>query len=124
MKTDIELKNAGFTDSGITRYRNTEEAYCEELYKKALALGDRDKADDLPREVTHEHVRDAAHAIASKGSSGQSTAQVFCQVGEYLFTAAAGVGAGKLDEKWGIILFGVSLTLGVVLFVIRNTRRP
>jgi|SRR5688572_32798019 len=123
VKADQDLKDAGFTDSGIVRYRNTAKGYCDELFAKAVALGDRDKATDTPREVTHEHVRDAAVALGQKGRDNQTPGQIRCQVGEYLFTAAAGVGAGKLDQQWGIILFGVSLAIGVVLFVIRNTRK-
>lgn len=123
MKTDQELKDAGFTDSGTTRYRATAKGYCDELFTKAVALGDRDKATDTPREVTHEHVRDAASELAQRGRDNQTPSQVWCQVGEYVFTAAAGVGAGKLDQSWGVMLFGVSVALGVILFVIRNTRK-
>ena len=123
MKTPEELTNEGFTDSGTARYQKTAEEYCHQLFVKASALGERDKAQDMPREVTHEHVRDAAMAIATRGRDGQSWLQVWCQIGEYLATAAAGVGAGKLTESWGTILFGSSLTLGIVLFVVRNTKK-
>src|SRR6266850_2336378 len=120
MKSDQDLKAAGFTDSGVSRYKKTAEDYCEELYVKAVALGDRDKASDAPREVTHEHVRDAASDIQRRGREGKSPTQIWCQVGEYVCAGTAGVGAGKLDTTWGIALFGLSLTLGVVLFIIRN----
>ena len=122
MKTDQELEQNGFTDSGTTRYRNAVTAYCDELYAKAIALGDRDKAPDTPREVTHEHVRSAAAAIAIRGREGQTTLQVWCQIGEYLCAALAGVGGGKLETSWGTALFGISLAVGVILFVTRNTR--
>jgi hypothetical protein len=123
VKTDAELIAAGFTDSGITRYRNTANGFCDELFIKAVALGDRDKAVDAPREVTHEHVRDAAAKLAERGRKGQSSLQIWCQIGEYVFTATAGVGAAKLDQSWGIILFGGSVALGVILFVVRNTQK-
>lgn len=122
MKTDQELDQAGFTDSGTTRYKNAVAAYCDELFGKSIALGDRDKAPDTPREVTHEHVRGAAAAIAIRGREGQTPLQVWCQIGEYLCAALAGVGGGKLEASWGTALFGVSLAVGVILFVIRNTR--
>lgn len=122
MKNDEELEQAGFTDSGTTRYRNAVTAYWEELYGKAIALGDRDKAPDTPREVTHEHVRSAAAAIAMRGREGQTTLQVWCQIGEYVCAALAGVGGGKLETNWGTVVFGLSLAVGVVLFVTRNTR--
>ncbi len=120
MKTDQDLKTAGFTDSGLNRYKKTVEDYCEEVYSKAVALGDRDKASDAPREVTHEHVRDAAAELQRRGRESRTTTQIWCQIGEYVCAATAGVGAGKLEATWGIALFGLSLTIGVVLFVVRS----
>lgn len=122
MKTDNELREAGFTESGAKRYAATTTAYCNELFAKSIASGDRDKALDTAREVTHEHVREAAAVLAVRGQDGQSTLQVWCQIGEYVCAALAGVGGGKLDQTWGVIVFGLSLTLGVILFVTRNTR--
>lgn len=120
MKTDQDLRTAGFTDSGLNRYKKTVEDYCEEVYSKAIALGDRDKASDAPREVTHEHVRDAAAELQRRGRESKTTTQIWCQAGEYVCAATAGVGAGKLDTTWGIALFGLSLTIGVVLFIVRS----
>lgn len=122
MKSEDELRQAGFTQSGANRYVATATAYCEDLFAKSVALGDIDKAPDTPREVTHDHVRGAATALAVRGQDGQSTLQVWCQIGEYVCAALAGVGGGKLDQTWGVVMFGLSLTIGVVLFVIRNTR--
>ena len=122
MKTDQELRAAGFTDSGATRYRATTQAYCDEVFAKAVALGDRDKAADAAREVTHEHVRGAAAVLSLKGQDRSDAVQVWCQVGEYVCASAAGVGGGKLEATWGVAVFGVSLTIGVILFVVRNTR--
>lgn len=120
MKTDQDLKAAGFTDSGQNRYKKTVDDYCEEIYSKAVALGDRDKAVDAPREVTHEHVRDAAAEIQRRGRESKNSTQIWCQVGEYVCAGTAGVGAGKLDAPWGIALFGLSLTIGVILFIVRS----
>lgn len=122
MKSEEELREAGFTQSGANRYLAAATAYCDELFSKSVALGDIDKAPDTPREVTHDHVRGAATVLAVRGQDGQSTLQVWCQVGEYICAALAGVGGGKLDQTWGVIMFGLSLTIGVVLFVTRNTR--
>ena len=122
MKTDSELDQAGFTESGKSRYKNTSIEYSDTLFTKAAALGDMDKAKGMPREVTHEHVRSATHAIASSfGKEGNSRAVVFCQVGEYVAAAGVGVGGGKLDQTWGIFLFGLSILIGIILFVSRNT---
>jgi len=123
VKTDQELEQAGFTNSGRTRYQTTTNEFCDTLFVKAVALGERDKAPNAPREVTHEHVRDAAQAIASTHKDSPTRLQIWCQLGEYVFTAAAGLGAGQLQHAWGIALFGISVAVGVVLFVIRNTQR-
>ena len=123
MKTDQELEQAGFTNSGKTRYQTTTNEFCDTLFVKAVALGERDKALNAPREITHEHVRDAAQAIATTHKDNSTKVQIWCQVGEYVFTAAAGVGAAQLEHTWGIALFGISVAVGVVLFVIRNTQR-
>jgi hypothetical protein len=124
VKTENELKTAGFTDSGKDRYLKSTKEYSDTLYAKSVALGDRDKADGMAREITHDHVRSAAHVIAaSYGKEGNSRAALFCQIGEYIAAAGVGVGGGKLEEKWGIFMFGISLAIGTVLFVARNTNK-
>ena len=122
MKTDQELQVGGFTESGAKRYKATAVAYCDELFNRSVALGESDKATDAPREITHDHVRSAAAALALKGQDKSDPVQIWCQVGEYLCAAAAGVGGGKLEQSWGVLLFGISLTVGVILFVVRNSR--
>lgn len=122
MKTPQELEAAGFTDSGARRYDASMEAYSAALFSKSVALGDRDKADDAPREVTHEHVRSAAAAIEMKGSDRTDPVKVWCQAGEYICAGLAGVGGGSLSKPIGIAVFGISLAVGLVLFVIRSTR--
>lgn len=122
MKSDQELKDAGFTESGLTRYKASTTAYCDDLFSKAMAIGERDRAEDGPREITHEHVRSAAVFLSVRGNNKEDSTQKLCQVGEYVCAAAAGVGGGKLDQSWGVILFGLSLTIGVILFVIRSFR--
>jgi NaMN:DMB phosphoribosyltransferase len=122
MKTDQELQAGGFTESGAKRYKATATAYCDQLFGRAVTLGESDKAIDAPREVTHEHVRSAAAALAVKGQDRSDPVQVCCQIGEYVCAACAGVGGGKLEHSWGVLMFGISLTLGVILFVVRNSR--
>ncbi len=124
MKSDDQLKAEGFTDSGRDRYKKTAGEYCDALFTKAVALGDRDKADGLPREVTHDHVKASAHVIASSyGKEGSSRLSVICQIGEYVCAATAGVGGNNLAEQWGVVAFGTSLTVGTILFVVRNTKK-
>jgi hypothetical protein len=124
VKTDADLKLQGFTESGIDRYKKSTTEYCDTLFSKSIALGDRDKAAGLPREVTHDHVKTSAHLIAaSYGKAGNSRLCIVCQIGEYVCAATAGVGGGKLDHSWGVVLFGLSLVIGTILFVIRNTNK-
>jgi len=122
MKTPQELANDGFTQSGATRYVTTSTEYCQQLFDRSIALGENDKASGLPREVTHDHVRAAAAGLSIKSMDKSTPLSVSCQVGEYVCAALAGVGGGKLDAVWGILLFGISLAIGVILFVTRIMR--
>jgi hypothetical protein len=120
--TDQELVQAGYTPSGAKRYRETMEAYAKTLHEKSLAFGEASRASDASIEVTHDHVRSAAHSISSTfGREQPSPYSVPIQVGEYFFTALAGIGGGSLKESWGVPLFVVSVALAVILFVVRNT---
>ena len=123
MKSTQELKEAGFTESGKSRYSATLAGYSEALFSKAVNYGEVDKAPDIPREVTHDHVRAAAHSIAaSYGSPQRSKLAVFLQILEYVFTAAAGVGGGNLKESWGVPVFVLGVALAVVCFVVRSLK--
>tara|TARA_R110002096_G_scaffold199271_13_gene383119 strand:+ start:3192 stop:3575 length:384 start_codon:yes stop_codon:yes gene_type:complete len=123
-KTDQELTGDGFTSAGISRYRQVIDGYTGEVHSKAVRQADAEKASDMPREVTDNHVRAAAHSIASSyGTKVRPKWWIPCHVAEYVFTAVAGVGAGKLDQWWGILMFGVGLGIAVLLIVIRLTSK-
>jgi hypothetical protein len=123
-KSDQELSAAGFTSAGISRYRQVIEGYTNEVHSKAVKQAEAEKASDMPLEVTDNHVRAAAHSLASSyGSAVRPKWWIPCHVAEYVFTAVAGVGASKLDQWWGILLFGVGLGLAVLLIVIRLTSK-
>ena len=122
MKSDDDLKNAGFTKSGSIQYRNASVGYCEELFAKSIAFGDRDKFHNAQREVTHDHVRSAAAILISQGAIKGGKWPLIGQVGEYVCAALAGVGGGHLEHYWGTLLFGLSLSIGVILFISRNVR--
>jgi hypothetical protein len=122
VKTHLELQQAGFTSSGAKRYGETVEAYGSSLYDKSVIYAQADKASDTNLEVTHDHVRAAAHNLASSfGRERPSVWTIPLQIGEYLFTAGAGVGGGNIKEWWGLPLFVLSIALVVILFVVRNT---
>ena len=119
MKTEQELREAHFTDSGVQRYLATETAYSDELFKKATLLGEADRGAGLPLEVTHDHVRRAASALESRPQQ-QSGWTIAVEVGELLCAAGAGVGGNNLPKPWAIILFGLSLALGIILYMFRK----
>jgi hypothetical protein len=122
VKTDQELQQAGFTSSGAKRYQETVSAYSNTLYDKSVVYAQADKAADTNLEVTHDHVRAAAHNItATFGREQPSKLGVPIQIGEYVFTALAGVAGGSLKEPWGTPMFVICVALAVVLFVVRNT---
>jgi hypothetical protein len=122
MKTDQELQQAGFTTSGAKRYQETVSAYSTTLYDKAVVYAQADKATDSNLEVTHDHVRAAAHNItATFGREQPSKFGVPIQIGEYIFTALAGIAGGNLKEPWGTPMFVICVALAVILFVVRNT---
>ncbi|MBI1929613.1 hypothetical protein HYR99_35870 [Candidatus Poribacteria bacterium] len=117
------LNTMGFTPSGLKHFRETVLDYSQQLLERAVHRGDADKAQGMEREITHDHVRASAHSIArSFGAPLCSKWLVVAQVGEYLSTAAAGVGGGHLDKPWGIICFALGVSMAVILVVVRLTR--
>lgn len=122
MKTEEELRQAGLTANGLKRYKDTVADFEKTLLEKSLVYAEADKADDMDIEVTHDHIRSAAHSIASTFSKQKpSPWGIPVQIGEYFFTALAGVGGGAFKETWGIPLFTVCIAIAVILFVVRNT---
>lgn len=121
MKTEKELTESGFTESGRNRYIAVLQGYEGDLHAKAIRYGEINRAEGMPREVTHEHVRAAAHSIASSyGTTTKSWLSVTLQLLEYVFTLLAGIGGGNLSQSWGVALFIGAAALGVIAFVIRN----
>ncbi|HDR0626829.1 TPA: hypothetical protein ACPDW7_000689 [Pasteurella multocida] len=117
MKTEAELKDNKFTQEGIIRYQRTINGYSQSLFETSIALGKRENSDTL--EITQTHVRDAAISLQRK-SKNKSLASIIGQSLEYVFAILAGLGGGKLEYSWGIILFCASIAVGVILFVVRK----
>jgi hypothetical protein len=114
------LDGQGFTDSGLPRFTETVNDYAKLLLHRSVQYGEADRAEGLPREITHDHVRAAAYSIAkSYGKTKVPGWAVPVQIAEYICTAIAGVGAGHLDKGIGILGFGVALAAAVILIVIR-----
>lgn len=122
--SEEQLRASGFTESsGVPRFTETVKEYSNLLFARAVHYGDVDKAPNLAREITHEHVRQAAFSIAkSYGKPAKSKWTTLGQIGEYIFTAVAGVGGGHLDNQLGIAAFGIGLTGAVILVVLRLTK--
>jgi len=120
--TEDKLTQAGFTATGVQRFKQTVEAYSQRLFTKSILYGDTEKVDGFDREVTQEHVRKGASSLSSSIKKGKKPAWIVpCQIGEYAGIAVAGAGASNLNTNTGILAFGLGLTLGVVLFAIRIT---
>lgn len=106
----------------MARYQKTAQEYCDLLYTRSIALAEFDKHPEVQIEVTHEHVRDAADSLARRRQEA-SRLQTWCQVGEYVCAIGAGVGGGKLDEKWGVGVLAATSVIGVILFIIRSNQQ-
>ena len=123
MKNKEELESDGFTASGLARYQETVKDYAETLRSKAVTFGEADKAPDLPREVTHDHVRAAAHLIAnSYGKDKVSPWLIVSQVAEYVLTAISAFALGNTDKVWGTPVFVISAVVAGILIAVRLSK--
>ncbi|WP_444666779.1 hypothetical protein [Flavobacterium columnare] len=117
-----ELTNAGFTNSGSDRYNKSVSEYGKILFDKAVNYGEIDKATNANREVTHEHVKAAAHSIANSfGKPVKSKWIIPLQVGEFLCAAIVGLAGGHIDKTEGLVGFSVAFGLGAILFIIEKS---
>lgn len=117
---DLSLTTRGFTNSGVKHFRETVRDYSQCLLERAVHYGDIVKADGMPAEITHDHVRSSAHSIAQGfGTPERPKWLIATQIGEYLGTAAAGVGAGYLKDPWGIVTFALGVSTAVILVAVR-----
>ena len=118
-----QLKQYGFIDSGLRNVESTVTEYSERLLNMAIQFGEIDKAKDMPAEITHEHVRQAALTIArSFGRPSKNRWLIVTQIGEYVATAVAGIGAGHLTTPPGIIALALGTSAAVLLIVTRLTK--
>lgn len=117
------LATAGFSNAGVQRFQKTVVEYTKELFRRALANGRASQGENLPLEVTQEHVHSAAASLSGPlvAPSSRSPWYVVGHTLEYVGFAIAGLGGGKLDEPWGIYAFGLGLAAGVILVVVRLT---
>lgn len=113
------LTDAGFINSGRSKYQEMVKAFSEELFEKSVLVCEANNH-ETEREVTGEHVNRATHIIYGKTINKPDKWSLILQIVELVLTAAVGVGASNLKEIWGAITFGVCLALAVMSFVVRN----
>lgn len=119
--TQIELENSGFTISGNERFTKSVKDYSKILFEKSVIYGDIDKAQT--REVTHEHVKAAAHQIANSFGKPSTPKYLWiAKVGQYLCAALVGVATNHLDKLIGAVGFVVAFSLGGVLLYVENLK--
>jgi hypothetical protein len=117
-----ELTSAGYTNSGLDRYNKSVVEYSKLLFDKAVNYGEIDKATNANREVTHEHVKAAAHSIANSfGKPLKPKWIIPAQIGQYLCAAIAGLAGGHIDKTPGLVGFALSFALGAILFIIEKS---
>lgn len=115
------LKEAGFTETGREEFKNLTSAFCDRLFELSIYYGGnvvRGK-----REVTYEHVKQAASKVYNYPIEKASSWSTGLQVIEYLATGFVGVGASNFSENWGKVFFFLSLAIGIIAFVTRKFTR-
>lgn len=114
---DPDLFNAGYTSSGKERYIKTVNDYAQTLFQKSVIFGDVDKAQT--REVTHDHVKAAAHSIANSFGKPITPRWIWTlKVGQYVCAGLMGVATGHLEDiKW-ILGFMASFVIGGILLLV------
>lgn len=118
------LRQAGFTSSGEERFKAAMTDFAEQLCARSIQYGDADRAEGLGREITHDHVRSATlRVVGSFARRPRSGWHVTANIGEYICTAIAGLSAGHIQNGWCIVIFVLSVALGVLLIGYRLFRR-
>lgn len=121
--SEDDLKTKGFTNSGAPKFIDTVKSYSTVLFEKSVHLGEVDRAANFPLEITHDHVRQAAHSIANTyGKPIKPKWVIFSQISEYILTAFVGLSANHLDKPFGIAGFGLGILIVGILIVTRLTK--
>ncbi|MCB2262607.1 MAG: hypothetical protein LGR52_06655 [Candidatus Thiosymbion ectosymbiont of Robbea hypermnestra] len=119
---EVPLREAGYTDTAVLRYKKTVSDFSEELFRRSTQLGEASKAPNFPREITQHHVQSSATELAAPVTARPKPKWFIpAHILEYVCLAIAGIGGGHLDKQQGILAFGIGLTVGVLLIVARLT---
>lgn len=120
-----QLQGGGFTASGVQRYETTVQDFVRELHDRSTGFARAAQAVNAPLEVTHEHVRAAANAIAGiSNRSPRSAWSLAGQVCEYLAAIGTGIASNHLGSPAGIAWFAGSAAAGLLLITVRLAKSP
>jgi hypothetical protein len=114
------LKNNGFSETGLKRFKSTVDEFTKELFEKSVNFGKANQDKDMPLEITNDSVRGAAIKLRS----GQQEEKIhplliIGNILEYLFTILATIGANNLDKDYGKLFFGIFTSITVILITVR-----
>lgn len=114
------LIESGFTETGREEFKNFTSAFSNSLFDKSKNYGDVVRG---KREITHEHVKQAARKVYNKPLKEEPLLSKVLQIIEYLCTCCVGVGASNFDKNWGKVSFFLSLAIGLIAFITRITTK-
>jgi len=115
------LEESGFITSGKDHYKKVVNSYAEELFFKSIAYAEGDRASNLKREVTHEHIKKAYFSIVNSGLNRKDPIwTLLCQIFEYIIMAMVGVCGSYIDKSWAQLGFGIGLFTVTMLILARN----
>ena len=117
---DASLDEAGFINSGKSKFKSMVKAFSDELFVKSIHLCDAGNFEG-DREITQEHVSKATHMIYGRYDDKPSKTDIIIHIGELISSAGVGVGGSFIKTGWGVLLFGIFLALLVILYVSKNS---
>jgi len=113
--SDSQLQEAGFTDVGITAFKETVRDYGNSLFKRATQFADDEKRKGSLSEVTHLHIEKAGISLTNIFGPSRQHWAIACTMFNFVLGCGVSGSSNYLDTKVGIAIFVVCLILGTVL---------
>ena len=117
---DQILDAEGFTNSGKAHFKNILTSYINDLFTKSITHADVDRAENMDREVTHDHMKRAYVSLANRRMDIYSFWVVVVQIIEYVIMALIGVCGSNIASSWGYIGFPLGLFVLAMLILLRT----